>query len=165
MKRRREIGSAGNLNARPLGCALILMVVSFSACQTGSTSADGGNPPPPPAVTATISFCDDGTADCEPASSFAVGTVRDLVIKVAWENLPAGSHMQTLEILMPAGGPYQVTQTGLDAGGATLNSLTTTRILPVAGTSIPQRQIVGNWMIRVSLDGQSVASQMVTLNP
>ena len=88
-----------------------------------------------------------------------------LVIKVAWENLPAGSHMQTLEILLPSGGPYQVTQTGLDGGGATLNSTTTTRILPVAGTSIPQRQIVGNWMIRVSLDGQLVASQMVALNP
>jgi hypothetical protein len=165
MKRRREIRSAGNLKATPLACALILMVVSFSACQTGSTSADGGNPPPPPAVTATISFCDDGTADCEPANSFGVGTVRDLVIKVTWENLPAGSHMQTLEILLPAGGPYQVTQAALNAGSATVNSASTTRILPIAGTSIPQRQIVGNWMIRVSLDGQPVASQMVALNP
>jgi hypothetical protein len=163
MKIWRHIAREGSLRTILLAGAVSVAVISLSACQ-GTTAADRGNPPPP-AVTATISFCDDGTPDCAAETSFAVGTLRDLVIKVVWENLPAGNHTQTLEVLLPAGGQYQVTQSAFNPGSASLNSFTTTRVLPVAGTWIPQRQIVGDWVVRVSLDGQVVASQMVTLNP
>jgi hypothetical protein len=130
----------------------------------GSASPDGGNPPPPP-VSAAISICDNGTPDCPPATSFAVNTARDLIITVNWQNLPPGNHVQTLEILIPAGGPFQVTQATFNAASSPTGSFTTTRIFPVAATWITQRQITGNWTVVASLDGQQIASQVVQLNP
>lgn len=160
----RQSSLAGNLRTILLAGTVSLLVAGFSACQVASTSADNGNPPPQP-VTAAITLCDDGTPDCTPATSFEVNTVRDLVITVDWNNLPPGNHIQTLEILIPAGGPYQVTQLALNAGNSPTGSFTTTRILPVAATWIPQRQITGDWTVRVSLDGQVIATQVVQLNP
>jgi len=163
MKNWPHTSRAGNLRAILLVATVSLLAIGFSACQMASTSADGGNPPPP--VMLALSVCDDGTQDCSPATSFEVNTVRDLVISAAWENLPPGNHIQTLEILIPAGGPYQVTQMAMNAGSSPSGSFTSTRIFPVAGTWIPQRKITGDWTVRVSLDGQVFASQMIQLNP
>jgi hypothetical protein len=164
MNQCRHMSLAENLRTIVLAAMVGSLAISFSACQLASTLADGGNPPPPP-VTLAISVCDDGTPDCASATSFEVNTVRDLVINAAWENLPPGNHIQTLEILIPAGGPYQVTQLALNAGASPSGSFTTTQIFPVAATWIPQRKITGDWTVRVSLDGQVFASQMIQLNP
>jgi hypothetical protein len=163
MNQCRHMSLAENLRTIVLVAMVGTLAASFSACQLASTSADSGNPPPP--VTLAISVCDDGTPGCAPATSFEVNTVRDLVINAAWENLPPGNHIQILEILIPAGGPYQVTQLALNAGSSPSGSFTTTQIFPVAATWIPQRKITGDWTVRVSLDGQVFASQMIQINP
>jgi hypothetical protein len=162
MQPRRQSNAAKILRSMLLAALVCLLPLTFSACLMGSASADGGDLPP---VSATISVCDNGTPDCPPATSFGVNTARDLIITVAWQNLPPGNHVQTLEILIPAGGPYQVTQTTFNADGSPTNSYTTTRIFPVAATWIAQRQITGDWTVRVSLGGQVIASQVVQLNP
>jgi len=147
-----------------LGCAAACLAAGFSACQTGTTSGNGGTPPPP-VTDATISFCDDGPGSCTPATSFSVASLRDLVISVNWENLSAGNHTQMLEIMQPDGGLYQATTSSFLVGNASQSSLTTTRSLPVAGAWISQRRITGEWSVRVSLDGNAITSQPVQLNP
>jgi hypothetical protein len=145
------------------GC-IALIAAGLPACQMEATSASGGNPPPQP-VSAIVSFCDDGIPDCTPAMSFSVSSLRDLVITVAWENLTPGNHVQQLEIDIPAGGPFQVTKSAFLIPDSSSGSFTTTRILPVDGTWIRQRQITGQWTMRVSLDGQAITTQAVELNP
>ena len=143
--------------------AVLLVTVALAGCM-GSSSANGGGPPPP-VPSAAFTFCDDGDPACTPASSFSVTSVRDLVIKISWDNLPPGNHVQTLEIVMPGGGLYQSTQTAFLTDSTSSGLLASTRLLPVAGTWIQQRQMTGDWLVRVSLDDQVVASEMVALNP
>jgi hypothetical protein len=144
--------------------AVLLFAVGSAGCM-GSSSASSGGPPPPLVPGAVFAFCDDGGPDCTPATSFSVASVRDVVIKVSWDNLPAGNHVQTLEIMIPGGGLYQATQTAFLMDGSSSGLFTATRVLPVAGTWIQQRQMTGDWLVRVSLDDQVVASHVVTLNP
>ena len=143
--------------------AVLLLAVGSAGCM-GSSSANGGGPPPL-VPSAAFTFCDDGGPNCKPATSFSVASVRDVVIKVSWDNLPAGNHVQTLEIMIPGGGLYQATQTAFLTDSSSSGLFAATRVLPVAGTWIQQRQMTGNWLVRVSLDDQVVASQVVALNP
>ena len=141
---------------------LIFFVSGFCGCQMNSSSADKT---PPPAPSATFTFCDSGPADCSPAASFSVAAVRDLKINVAWENVPAGNHIQKLEILVPSGGLYQQTSIAFAIPNASTQPFLAMRSLSVAGTWIQQRQITGEWTVRVSLDGQVITSQTVLLTP
>lgn len=159
----RQRGGGWN-RKKALGIAAILLLALGSSGCMGSSSANGGGPPPL-VPSAMITFCDDGSSSCTPATSFSVASLRDLVIKVSWENLPAGNHVQILEIMIPGGGLYQSSETAFLMGSTSSGSFATTRLLPVAGTWIPQRHITGDWLVRVSLDEQVVASQMVALNP
>ncbi len=141
---------------------LILFVSGLCGCQTNSPSGAKVPPTPP---SAALTFCESGFAGCSPASSFSVSTVRDVKINIAWENVPAGNHIQKLEILVPTGGLYQQTTTAFAAPDNSSQPLAAMRSLPVAGTWIQQRQITGEWTVRVSLDGQVIASQTVQLTP
>ena len=143
--------------------AIVLLVALLAGCGGAMTSGNGGGPPPV-VPSAMISFCDDGISGCPAATTFQVGSTRDVMIKVSWEGLDEGSHVQTLEILMPGGGLYQSTQAALFAGAAP-GTFQTTRVLPVAGTWIQQRNITGEWIVRASLDGQVINSQAVQINP
>ena len=147
-----------------LGSFTAFMLVNAPACQMQSMSGSGGGTPPP-AVSASISFCDDGVASCPPASSFSVASLRDLVINVNWENLSAGNHTQMVEVLQPGGGLYQASQSSFLVSDASQSSLTTKRALPVAGAWISQRRMTGEWSVRVSLDGKAITSQTVQINP
>jgi hypothetical protein len=149
---------------KALGIAAVLLLALGSSGCMGSSSANGGGPPPL-VPSAMIIFCDDDSSSCTPATSFSVASLRDLVIKVSWENIPDGNHVQTLEIMIPGGGLYQSTQTAFLTDSSPAGAFANSRILPVAGTWIPQRHITGDWLVRVSLDEQVVSSQMVTLNP
>lgn len=125
------------------------------------TGSGGGTPPP--AVSASISFCDDGVASCPAASTFSVASLRDLVVKINWENVPAGNHTEILELLLPDGGAYRVTQTGFLIPGSNAGSFSTHRTFPVVGTAISQRRITGSWSVRASIDGQPIATRFVEL--
>jgi hypothetical protein len=153
-----------NLTKLLIGSLAALMLVDASACQMQSMSGSGGGTPPP-AVSASISFCDDGVASCPPASSFSVGSMHDLVVKIKWENVPAGNHTESLELLIPGGAAYRVTQGGFLVSGSSAGPFSAQRTFPVVGTAISQRQMTGNWSIRASLDGQPVATQFVEFTP
>ena len=141
--------------------AVLLAATSFSACQM--SSADGGAPPPAPM--ATFVFCDHQAANCENGASFSMAATRDLEVEVSWQNVSAGNHVQTLEILTPGGNLYQQTQTAFEAPAVPTGPLVSIQTLPVAGTWIQQRNIMGEWTARVSLDGQVIATQTVGLTP
>jgi hypothetical protein len=141
---------------------LILFLVSgICGCQSNSPSGQKVPPVPP---SAALTFCESGFSDCSPASSFSVSNVRDVKINVAWENVPAGNHIQKLEVLVPSGGLYQQATTAFAIPENSTQPFVAMRSLPVAGTWIQQRQITGEWTVRVSLDGQVVTSQTVQLN-
>lgn len=142
----------------------LLMIVFACGCQMQSSGNRGPVPPTAP-VSATITFCNDGMENCEPATVFSVAGLRDLVINVAFENVPPGNHVQQLEILLPGGGPYRVTQRGLLISGDVAGAYSLTRNLAVVGTPISLRHMTGMWSVRASLDGQVIATQPVELNP
>jgi len=88
-----------------------------------------------------------------------------LEVKISWENVPAGNHVQTLEILIPGGNLYQQTQMAFFVPQGSTEPLVAIQTLPVAGTWIQQRHMLGEWTTRVSLDGQVVATETVELTP
>jgi hypothetical protein len=140
---------------------VLLAAMSFSGCQM--TSADGGAPPAAP--TAVFTFCDHQALECEAGATFSAAATRDLEVEVSWQNVPAGNHVQTLEILAPGGNLYQQTQTPFQTPESSTGPLLSIQTLPVAGTWIQQRNIMGEWTARVSLDGQVIATQTVELTP
>ncbi len=145
-----------------LATSLFIAAAGFSGCQM--TSADGGSPPPGPA-TATFSFCDKEAPNCNGETSFSATSTRDLEVKVSWQNVPVGNHVQTLEILLPGGNLYQQTQMAFGVAQGSSEPLVAIQTLPVSGTWIQQRHLMGQWTARVSLDGQVIASQTVELTP
>jgi hypothetical protein len=149
-------------NSMLLAAVLLFAGVGFSGCQM--TSANGGTPPPV-APSATFSFCDKEAPSCDNETSFSATATRDLEVKVAWQNVPAGSHVQTLEILLPGGNLYQQTQMAFGVEQSSDTPLVAIQTLPVAGTWIQQRHLMGEWTARVSLDGQVIATQTVELTP
>ncbi|MGB8523062.1 MAG: hypothetical protein WCD43_08855 [Candidatus Acidiferrales bacterium] len=145
-----------------LAVLVLLAAIGFSGCQM--TSADGGPPAAAP-PSATFSFCDKEASGCSGETSFSVAATLDLEVKVSWQNVPAGNHVQTLEILIPGGNLYQQTQMAFRVPQDSTEPLVAIQTLPVAGTWIQQRHIMGEWTARVSLDGQVVATQTVQLTP
>jgi hypothetical protein len=141
---------------------LLLVISGFCGCQTNSAAGDKVGPLLP---SAAFTFCASGFSDCSPASSFSVSAVGDVKINVAWENLPAGNHIQKLEILVPSGGLYQQNSTAFAISSDSIQPFVAMRSLPVAGTWIQQRKITGEWTVRVSLDGQLITSQTLQLTP
>ncbi len=149
-------------NSMLLAAIALFVAIQFAGCQM--TSADGGTPPPA-APSATFSFCDKEAPSCDNETSFSATATRDLEVKVSWQNVPAGSHVQTLEILLPDGNLYQQTQMAFGVQQGTDEPLVAIQTLPVAGTWIQQRHLMGQWTARVSLDGQVIATQTVELTP
>ncbi len=145
-----------------LAAVALFAAIQFSGCQM--TSADGGTPPPA-APSATFSFCDKEAPSCDNETSFSATATRDLEVKVSWQNVPAGSHVQTLEILLPGGNLYQQTQMTFGVQQGSDEPMVAIQTLPVAGTWIQQRHLLGQWTARVSLDGQVIATQTVELTP
>jgi hypothetical protein len=145
-----------------LAAVALFAAIQFSGCQM--TSADGGTPPPA-APSATFSFCDKEAPRCDNETSFSATATRDLEVKVSWQNVPAGSHVQTLEILLPGGNLYQQTQMAFGVQQGSDEPMVAIQTLPVAGTWIQQRHLMGEWTARVSLDGQVIATQTVELTP
>jgi hypothetical protein len=143
---------------------VFLAAIGFSGCQMAMTSADGGTPATAP-PTASFSFCDEEASGCSGETSFSTAATRDLEVKVSWQNVPAGNHVQKLEILIPGGNLYQQTQMAFGVPQGSTEPLVAIQILPVAGTWIQQSQMMGEWTARVSLDGQVIATQSVELTP
>ena len=149
--------------------AVILCGALLSAGCSGQMAASNGSSPPgggpAPSPAASVTLCDNQTPGCPPASTFTLSTLRGIDISVAWSNLRAGAHTQKLSLRLPNGDLYQSLESGFLISDFSAGSTTTIRTLPVAGTFITQRQLIGDWTLEVSLDEQPLASLVVHFDP
>jgi hypothetical protein len=147
----------------------VLLLASFvcgCAGQVSSTSSTMGSPVGAQGpASAAVFFCGQNNNACAPSTSFQLSTLRDLLIFVRWDNLPAGNHLQTLDIFLPDGNPYQTIETSFEVAAGPAGSHTNVNALPVAGTWLARRPFPGAWSVEVSLDGQFVTRQTVQLVP
>lgn len=116
-------------------------------------------------------------------SSFFLEELRDLYICVIWHDL-AGTYVERLTFLVPDGNLYQVLTVSFTTPGASgpaevevdgrlvevqdgrwvgKGETGVLTFLPVAGTYITQRNLVGRWTVEVSLNGQPIEQVHVTL--
>ena len=93
-------------------------------------------------------------------TQFSGGTVRDLKILVAWQNL-SGSHSQRLDLFAPDGSLYQ-RLSGQFSGSGTVQAL-----LPVGGAWITPHSLYGAWGVEVFLDTarSPITNGAFVLNP
>ena len=161
--RARPWSARGVLLAAMACCSLTL--AGCGAAGTTSITPPGGGGSSASAAGAVVSFCDSSGSSCTPTSSFSVNSLRELGITVTWSNVPAGTHAQTLALLLPNGNVYQAIESSFLVSSAPTGSSTVVRSIPVAGTFIPQRYLTGLWTVKVSLDDQPVTSQTLRLDP
>lgn len=147
--------------------ALLLSVGMFGCALMPPSQGDSpilptGNSAQP---SAQIRFCNTPGINCVAATSFSISKLRDLNIVVKWSNLATGNHAQILTVLHAAGGAYQSFHKGFMVSPNSNGSFSTSASLPVAGTWIVQRSMVGVWTVEAFLDGRVVARQSLTLAP
>jgi hypothetical protein len=119
---------------------------------------------PSPAVTATLKFCDDGDPNCLAKDTFDLNQIRDLFMWVDWQNVPLGTHTQTIDLFLPQGHFLYVSYSdNFTISDSSNGSATVLRSMPVAGTWITQRQLSGTWEVHVSLDGQLIETKTFQL--
>lgn len=148
--------------------ALVLAAVIALACVsvTPSFAKDIKHVAKKPMPVATLNFCDK---QC--GTEFSATTARDLVIYTSWTNLPAGSQLQQVTLLLPNGDVYQKFETKLSGSslepvkgrGAWSRYPTVTNVVPVAGSWIQQRSLTGVWTVEVRLDGKLVKKGSFTI--
>lgn len=160
MQRRHIQSERAWLSAALAGAA----VLAAGCAQIGTTS---GNQPDPPALplSVAVQVCNSTPDGCAAGASYSLATLRDLAINVSWENVPVGTHTQTLEILDPSGALYQARTQSFAISEDWDGSAKTTETLPVSGTWITQRRRTGQWKLRISLDDQLAATQAVQVDP
>jgi hypothetical protein len=130
-----------------------------------------------------VFFCQTPTAQCRSTgATFTVDRLRDLYVFVTWPNT-SGTYTQTVEFYLPNGNLYVKKSTHFmvrkgqpvarPLSGETLPAefFTTSRgvpavvtLLPVAGTYITQRNLLGTWTVRVLLNGSPAASAVFELS-
>lgn len=152
---------------RPWLSAMLLCAAVFAAgCGAIGTTSSFNQPEAPPLPLAvTVQVCNSTPDGCAAGVSYSLAALRDLAINVSWENVPVGTHLQTIEILDPSGALYQARTQAFAISEDWDGSAKTTETLPVAGTWISIRKRTGQWKLRVSLDSQVAASQTVQFDP
>ncbi|HEY2461611.1 MAG TPA: hypothetical protein VGI16_12425 [Candidatus Acidoferrum sp.] len=147
---------------------VLVACLTLYGCSSGMMQTMPVVTPPVPA-SAMVTFCNNSGSGCSSGASFSLASLRDLNVMVAWENVPQGTHAQTVHIFLPDGNLYQSMDSSfaipvVPAGSTTtVGSASTTQALPVAGTFIAQRGLTGNWKVTVDLDGQAMSTQTVQL--
>jgi hypothetical protein len=106
-----------------------------------------------------VFFGTDKNTVCQPSGlQFILDEEEDLYVCVVWQGL-AGSYAEQLTVLAPDGHIYQTVTVPFVAAGASPPNGQTLVVgaLPVAGTFIRQRALVGLWTVKVGLNGQVLA--------
>ena len=156
-------------SAMPTVIALALLcIVMLAGCAESSSMTSTDPSPQAPAdqpPSASITVCNETPNGCDPATSYSLATIRDLSVQVQWANVPPGTQTQTLQMLDPGGGSYEVKNSSFVVADGVPGQATTHVLIPVSGSMIAQRQITGQWAIQVTLNGQPIASQTVTFEP
>lgn len=141
--------------------AAMAVALVAAACLVACAGAGGTLPFANPS--AAVAVCNRTPGGCVSGGTFSLGTLRDLSVRVQWTNVMPGTHTALVEMLAPGGAAYQtrhVPFTASDAGTAETDT-----IIPVSGSMITQRGITGAWSLRVSLDGQDLATQNLEIQP
>ncbi len=152
---------------------LIAFCLALGGCQVGSPlppsplPSSPGSSPGSSAISATVFF--STVSDPQSRSSintFEVSELRDLFVFVAWEAVD-GQHTQALEFILPDGNLYQRLEVEFDMATAPTSQEEpmTVAALPVAGTFITKRLLLGNWTVAVFLDDQFITQADFTLEP
>lgn len=116
-----------------------------------------------PPVAMALTVCDTSVESCSASTSFSLGTIRDLNFSVDWQNVSAGTHTQQIALVQPNGVVYQTVSHGFAVTSGKTGSATASDIVPVAGTYITQRSLIGDWSVEVSLDGTVIRSEKLQL--
>jgi len=140
---------------------LLILVLGSAALLAGC--AQGMDQVPPSGavqpVAMSVMLCDSGEQGCSAATSFSLGTFRDLGVGVDWKNVSGGTHTQQIALVQPNGVVYQTVSHSFGVADGKLGAPAVNDVIPVAGTFITQRSQIGEWTIDVSLDGQSIGIQ------
>jgi nitrous oxide reductase accessory protein NosL len=148
----------------PFFIAALAAVAAFAAGCNSASIVTTPAPVVPQAARATVDLCGRTSQGCSPSgASVSMAAARDLVINVSWTNVPAGTHTQTLEVIEPDGGLYEAKTQAFAIEDSSSGSVQTEEVLPLSGTAIAQRQLLGPWTLRVSLDTTMSVSQTVQL--
>ena len=135
-------------------------------CAENSPMSSGGTGTPTPAdVSAVVTVCNMTPDGCSQNTSFSLATIRDLSVHVQWTNVAPGTQTQTLQLLDPAGGSYQVTNSSFVVAEGSDGQASTDVLIPIRGSMITQRQITGTWTVKLMLNGKPFSSQNVILQP
>jgi hypothetical protein len=103
----------------------------------------------------------DKNTVCQPGGrQFTLDAESDVHVCVVWQGL-AGSYAEQLIFVAPDGHVYQTVTVPFEAAGAPSPNAETLVVgtLPVAGTFIRQRALVGLWTVRVGLNGGPAIDQ------
>jgi hypothetical protein len=150
---------------RPVRQVSLAAMFAAFLCIAGCASSSVSNivpPPVQPQIAASISVCNKTPDSCADAQTFSLAQIRDLAIHVDWKNVPQGTRTQKLEMFDPGGGSYQVLNSSFVEEGTGMGEVQTDALIPISGSMITQRGITGTWTLRVSLDGQAIATQNIT---
>ncbi|MGH8700368.1 MAG: hypothetical protein ACREVR_04220 [Burkholderiales bacterium] len=159
MRRKMQSGEAAWMGAAAVVCVMLL---AAGCAESGMVPPP---PPGPPPISATLQVCNSTPSGCAAGASYSLETLRDLNISVSWKNVPAGTHVQTLEVLEPDGGLYVAKTLAFAIDEGADGSSATTETVPVAGTWIITRLRTGVWTVRISLDSEILATQTVQFDP
>lgn len=150
--------------------ALMVALLGAAAALGGCATTSSSPTPVPPVVNTAplelaVRVCDSGTPNCPGETKFSLGSLHDLQVNVDWKNMPGGTHTQEITFLLPNGVVYQSMSHGFGVTEGVLGSPTVGGAMPVAGTYITQRELTGQWTVKVSLDGTVMAMQSVEFQP
>jgi len=147
-------------------CAALMACICLLGCAENSPMSSGGTGTPTSAdASAAVTVCNVTPDGCNQNTSFSLATIRDLSVHVQWTNVAPGTQTQTLQLLDPAGGSYQVTNSSFVVADGGNGQAATDVLIPIRGSMITQRQITGAWTVQLMLNGKPVASQNVILQP
>src|SRR2546430_7642943 len=157
--KRREMSTRnGKLDSN----LLLLLTLGSAAMLAGCAQGVDQVPPPSGAtqpVAMTVTVCDSGEQGCSAATSFSLGTFRDLGVGVDWKNVPGGTHTQQIALVQPNGVVYQTVSHSFGVADGQIGAPPVNHVIPGAGARITQPSQTRERAIDVSPDGQSAGTQ------
>jgi hypothetical protein len=142
--------------------ALVCAAMLCTGCQTRSTAASETAKAGP---VASISFCAASAQTCVPAASFSVASTRELAIRAWTTGVPLGNHTETLSVLMPGGEEFPESRTGFRVPDGSKDALPEMRTIPIADLRTAHKRVIGNWTVRLSLDGKLLETETFEMRP
>jgi hypothetical protein len=147
------------------GAALAACACMLGCAESSPTSSGGTGTPTPAEASAVVTVCNETPNGCSQDTSFSLATIRDLSVHVQWSNVAPGTQTQSLQLLDPGGGSYQVTNSSFVVADGSAGQASTDVLIPVSGSMITQRQITGTWTMQLMLNGKPIATEHVILQP